>query len=263
MGRISGWLWIVGALVGAVAAFLPGADHDGARPGSSALERARLPLRRRQRHRPDPLGARLDERAGDRHGGDDPGRRPRDLPDRRLAQLHRAAARLLAALRRLLLPRPLGLAALDRARSSSPARRCSTTPSAIDNAFLPRYLALAAGFLAATWVMVGLKRRLVAAEARQRDIANRDPLTGVGNRRAFDAILQRELAARTGPPRPPRRRRQPARPADPRPRRLQGRQRRARPPGRRRGPLRGRRRAPTRSCARPTPSPGSAATSSP
>jgi diguanylate cyclase (GGDEF)-like protein len=72
-------------------------------------------------------------------------------------------------------------------------------PQAIENAYLPRYVALVAGFLAATWVMVGLKRRLVAAEARQRDIANRDPLTGVGNRRAFDAILHRELAARTAP----------------------------------------------------------------
>ena len=29
---------------------------------------------------------------------------------------------------------------------------------AIDNAFLPRYIALAIGFLAATWVMVGLKK---------------------------------------------------------------------------------------------------------
>ena len=47
--------------------------------------------------------------------------------------------------------------------------------------------------------MVGLKRRCVDAEVRQRDIANRDPLTGVGNRRNFDATLQRELAARTGP----------------------------------------------------------------
>ena len=37
-------------------------------------------------------------------------------------------------------------------------------PDAIDNAFLPRYLALAVGFLAATWVMVGLKKRLVDAE---------------------------------------------------------------------------------------------------
>jgi diguanylate cyclase (GGDEF)-like protein len=72
-------------------------------------------------------------------------------------------------------------------------------PSAIDNAFLPRYLALAIGFLAATLVMVGLKKRLVAAEVRQREFANRDPLTGVGNRRAFDATFQRELAARQQP----------------------------------------------------------------
>jgi diguanylate cyclase (GGDEF)-like protein len=70
---------------------------------------------------------------------------------------------------------------------------------AIDNAYLPRYLALATAYLAATWVMVGLKHRLVDAEARQREFANRDPLTGVGNRRNFDATLHRELAARTGP----------------------------------------------------------------
>ena len=70
---------------------------------------------------------------------------------------------------------------------------------AIDNAFLPRYLALTVGFLAATWVMVGLKKRLVAAEVRQRDIANRDPLTRVGNRRYFDATLERELRRRTRP----------------------------------------------------------------
>ncbi len=70
---------------------------------------------------------------------------------------------------------------------------------AIENAFLPRYVALVVGFLAATWVMVGLKRRLVEAEVRQRGIANRDPLTGVGNRREFDATLHRELAARSGP----------------------------------------------------------------
>jgi diguanylate cyclase (GGDEF)-like protein len=70
---------------------------------------------------------------------------------------------------------------------------------AIDNAFLPRYLALAAGFLAATWVMVGLKQRLVGAEQRQRDFAHRDPLTGVGNRRAFDEALRREIARRGAP----------------------------------------------------------------
>jgi diguanylate cyclase (GGDEF)-like protein len=72
-------------------------------------------------------------------------------------------------------------------------------PDAIHNAFLPRYLALAVGFLAATWVMVGLKKRLVAAEVRQRDFANRDPLTGVGNRRFFDATMKDELQRRTGP----------------------------------------------------------------
>jgi diguanylate cyclase (GGDEF)-like protein len=72
-------------------------------------------------------------------------------------------------------------------------------PSAIDNAFLPRYLALAVGFLAATWVMVGLKKRLVDAERRQRDFANSDPLTGVGNRRYFDTEMKRELERRTRP----------------------------------------------------------------
>ncbi|HKZ13666.1 MAG TPA: GGDEF domain-containing protein [Solirubrobacterales bacterium] len=72
-------------------------------------------------------------------------------------------------------------------------------PDAIDNAFLPRYLALSVGFLAATWVMVGLKKRLVAAEVRQREFAHRDPLTGVGNRRHFDVTMEEELEQRTRP----------------------------------------------------------------
>lgn len=72
-------------------------------------------------------------------------------------------------------------------------------PEAIHNAFLPRYVALTGGFLVATWLTVGLKKRLLAAEGRQRDFANRDPLTGVGNRRFFDEMMQRELGARTGP----------------------------------------------------------------
>src|SRR5207342_1323888 len=63
-------------------------------------------------------------------------------------------------------------------------------------AFPSRYLALAAAFLALTGVMVSLKQRLVGAEARQREIANIDPLTGVANRRAFDSALRREVAAR-------------------------------------------------------------------
>ncbi len=72
-------------------------------------------------------------------------------------------------------------------------------PRAIENAYLPRYAGLVAGYLVATWVMVGLKRRLMDAEAQQRDFANRDSQTGVGNRRAFDAIMQRELELRTRP----------------------------------------------------------------
>ena len=72
-------------------------------------------------------------------------------------------------------------------------------PDAIHNAFLPRYISLAIGFLAATWVMTGLKKRLVAAEVRQREFANRDPLTGVGNRRYFDETMQKELERRMRP----------------------------------------------------------------
>jgi diguanylate cyclase (GGDEF)-like protein len=72
-------------------------------------------------------------------------------------------------------------------------------PDAISNAFLPRYLGLAVGFLAATWVMTGLKKRLVAAEVRQREFAHRDPLTGVGNRRHFDLTMKEELEKRTRP----------------------------------------------------------------
>jgi diguanylate cyclase (GGDEF)-like protein len=70
---------------------------------------------------------------------------------------------------------------------------------AIHNAFLPRYLGLTVGFLAATWVMTGLRNRMVAAEVRQREFANRDPLTGIGNRRFFDATMEMELERRTRP----------------------------------------------------------------
>jgi diguanylate cyclase (GGDEF)-like protein len=72
-------------------------------------------------------------------------------------------------------------------------------PAAIGNAFLPRYVALAAGFLAATWLMVGVKARLVDAEMRQRDFANRDPLTQIANRRFFDDTMRRELERRARP----------------------------------------------------------------
>lgn len=71
--------------------------------------------------------------------------------------------------------------------------------NAIEEAFLPDFIALVAGFLSATWVLVGLRKRLLEAELHQRDIAHRDPLTGVANRREFDVVLQREIAARTRP----------------------------------------------------------------
>jgi diguanylate cyclase (GGDEF)-like protein len=71
--------------------------------------------------------------------------------------------------------------------------------NAIEEAFLPHYVALVAGFLSATWVLVGLRKRLFEAELHQRDIAHRDPLTGVANRRQFDAVLQREIGARMRP----------------------------------------------------------------
>jgi diguanylate cyclase (GGDEF)-like protein len=71
--------------------------------------------------------------------------------------------------------------------------------NAIDDAFLPRYVALVAGFLSATWVLVGLRKRLLAAELQQRDIAYRDALTGIANRRQFDEMLAHELSRRSRP----------------------------------------------------------------
>jgi diguanylate cyclase (GGDEF)-like protein len=197
MGRISGVLWFVAAIVGAIATFLPGAEHAGVGwvLGLSALVLA--------------------------YGyGSITG----------LIPWQRASVTALAIGTVVTIP-VVGLAVYLTGGSLSyiePLMVCSLLyiafffparwawplavelvlvagapllydADAIDNAYLPRYLALAAAFLAATWVMVGLKRRLMDAEARQRDFANRDPLTGVGNRRNFDATLRRELAARTQP----------------------------------------------------------------
>jgi len=197
MGRISGFLWIVGALIGAGAAFLPGAVHEGL-PwvlGVSALV--------------------FLYGVGSVTG---------------VIAWQRASMNALAVGMVVTIP-VVGLALYLTGGSLSyiePFLVCSLLyaafffpsrwawplaielilvagtpllydPDATANAFVPRYLALVASYLAATWVMVGLKKRLVAAEARQREIANRDPLTGVGNRRVFDAILHRELEARTKP----------------------------------------------------------------
>ena len=197
MGRISGGLWIIAALVGAGAAFLPGAEHQGIGwvLGLSAVV----------------LLYGIASVTG-------------------LIAWERASINALAVGMVVTIP-VVGLAMYLTGGSLSyvePFLVCSLlyaafffpahwawplsielvlvagTPllydsDAIANAYLPRYVALAGGFLASTWVMVGLKRRLVAAEARQRDIANSDPLTGVGNRRVFDTILRQEILARTSP----------------------------------------------------------------
>jgi diguanylate cyclase (GGDEF)-like protein len=195
MGRISGGLWVIGGLVGIVGAFLPGSSHQGMAwiLGLSVLV----------------LAYGIGSVTG-------------------LIPWERATIRALAIGMVVTVP-IVGVALYLSGGSISyiePLLVCSLLyaafffppywawplaielvlvagtpllydPDAIDNAYLPRYLALAAGFLAVTAVLVRLKARLVAAEAYQREIANRDPLTGVGNRRAFDANLRRELDERS------------------------------------------------------------------
>ncbi len=197
MGRISGCLWMVAALVGTGAAFLPGAEHEGIEwvlgvgalvflygAGSAA---AALPWQRASI-------------AGMAIGV--------------AASIPVIGVALYLTGGSLSYIEPLLVCLLLYASFFFPTRWAwalsielilvAGTPLLYDeqatgNAFVPRYLAFVVAYLAATWVMVSLKRRLLGAEARQREIANRDPLTGVGNRRAFDTILLRELAARTNP----------------------------------------------------------------
>jgi diguanylate cyclase (GGDEF)-like protein len=197
MGQISGWLWIVGALVGVVGSFLPGAQHQDL--GWVLLL----------------SGLVLAYGVGSVTG---------------IIPWHRASMKALAIGMVFTVPvvglaiyltggsisyvQPLLICSLLYAALFFPARWAwpltfelvlvASAPlfyedGATAAAFPSRYLALASAFLALTGVMVGLKRRLVEAEARQREIANLDPLTGVANRRAFDAALRRELAARTDP----------------------------------------------------------------
>jgi diguanylate cyclase (GGDEF)-like protein len=197
MGRISGLLWMVAALVGAGAAFLPGAVHEGL-PwvlGVSAVvflygagsATGFIPWQRASMNTLA-IGMAL------------------TIPVVGLALYLTGAS--LSYIEPLLVCSLLYAAFFFPARWAWPLSieliLVIGTPllydaRATENAYVPRYVAVVAGYLAATWVMVGLKRRLVDAEVRQRDIANRDPLTGVGNRRVFDAILHRELEARTLP----------------------------------------------------------------
>ena len=169
MGRISGCLWIVGALIG-VGGDLPARGRSTrACPGCSASARLVLALRDRQRHRAARLAVRLDQRRS------------------RSAWWSRSRSSALAIYLTggsLSYIEPLLVCSLLYAAFFFPARWAWPLaielilvagtpllydPTATENAFPSRYLGLAAGFLAATWVMVGLKRRLVDAEVRQRE----------------------------------------------------------------------------------------------
>lgn len=197
MGRISGFLWIVSALVGAGAAFLPGAVHEGM-PWVLGVSAFVLLYG---------IGS-VTSYIPWQHAS------MNVLAFGMVVTIPVVGLGLFLTGGSLSYIEPLLVCSLLYAAFFFPARWAwplsielilvAGTPllydgNAVDNAYVPRYVALVAGYLAATWVMVGLKRRLMAAEARQRDFANRDPLTGVGNRRAFDAILHRELNARTKP----------------------------------------------------------------
>ncbi|MFI5028491.1 MAG: GGDEF domain-containing protein [Solirubrobacterales bacterium] len=194
MGRISGGLWIVGGTVGIVCTFLPGASH-AATAWVLILATAVVAY-----------GV-----------GSVTGVIPWERASMRALAIGMAATIPVVGLAIYLTGgsisyiEPLLVCSLLYAALFFPARWA--WPLAIelvlvagapllydgrlmDTAFIPRYLALATGFIAVTWVMVSLKNRLLAAEAHQRQIANRDPLTGIANRRAFDAALRRELEAR-------------------------------------------------------------------
>ena len=205
MGRISGGLWMVGGLVGIVGTFLPGASH-----GDTTWVLSSSPLV-------------LAYGVGSVTG---------------LIPWQRASMQALAIGMVVTVP-VVGLAIYMTGGSISyvqPLLICSLLYAAlffpprwawplsielvlvagapllyddraVETAFISRYLALRAGFIAVTWVMVSLKKRLGQAEAHQRQIANRDPLTGIANRRAFDAALRHELERAPGGRRPPRRRR--------------------------------------------------------
>ena len=71
-------------------------------------------------------------------------------------------------------------------------------PVAIETAYPARALAFAVAIAGESFVMQLLKRRLLRAEARQRVMAERDPLTGLYNRRSFDSALEAALARPDG-----------------------------------------------------------------
>ena len=74
------------------------------------------------------------------------------------------------------------------------------TPLAEDQA-LARVLAFAIACEGVTLTLQTLKRRLLAAEAAQREMAHADALTGLANRRGFDAAMAAAVAAAGAPAR--------------------------------------------------------------
>jgi diguanylate cyclase (GGDEF)-like protein len=65
----------------------------------------------------------------------------------------------------------------------------------LDLAYPSRALTFAVAIAGMTLAMQLLKRRLLRAEARQRTMAERDPLTGLHNRRSFDAALAHSISS--------------------------------------------------------------------
>ena len=71
-------------------------------------------------------------------------------------------------------------------------------PASLDEVYPARTLGFVVAMAGETLAMQLLKRRLLRAEARQRVMAERDPLTGLYNRRSFDAALEQAIALPEG-----------------------------------------------------------------
>jgi diguanylate cyclase (GGDEF)-like protein len=82
------------------------------------------------------------------------------------------------------------LAALEIGTFASPL----LTTSGDHHLLISRTLAYAVAYVGLLATIQFLKRRLVAAERHQHQMARVDPLTGLANRRAFDEALSRALA---------------------------------------------------------------------
>jgi diguanylate cyclase (GGDEF)-like protein len=84
------------------------------------------------------------------------------------------------------------LAALEIATYASPI-----VYSGRGDLLVQRTLGYAVSYVGLMLTIQFLKRKLLAAESHQRQMAHQDPLTGLANRRAFDAALTAALAGAT------------------------------------------------------------------